>query len=144
MEGIKYSSPEESQKEGEMPQHRFELMVDGACIGAAEIDYFSQPLPLYQVSDLYVDIPHQGKGYASELMGQIEAWLRSRHKPGILVNAILEGSPAEGMYERRGWRAVPNSLGLYVYNWPDNVDLSILKGYPHRQRDILERKGGTI
>ena len=127
-----------------MPQHRFDFVVDGERIGAAEIDYFSKPLPLYQVTDLYVDFEHKGKGYASQIMDQVETWLRERKKPGILVEAILDGDPAQGIYERRGWKPVPNSFGQHVYNWPDNVDLSILDGYPQRYTDHLERKGNNV
>ena len=141
MEGIRYSSPKESIEQNELPQHRFELIVDGKCIGAAEIDYLSKPLPLYQITNVYVDFEHKGKGYASQIMDQVEAWLRERKKPGVLVEAILEGDSAQGMYERRGWIPVPNSFGQYVYNWPDKVDLSILDGYPQRYTHHLERIG---
>lgn len=139
MEKVQYSSPKESIEQDEMPQHRFDLIVDGERIGAAEINYFSKPLPLYQVTDLYVDFEHKGKGYASQIMDQVETWIRERKKPGILAEAILDGDPAQGMYERRGWKPVPNSFGLHVYNWPDDVDISILDGYPQRYTDPLER-----
>jgi len=139
MEGIQYSSPKESVDQDEKPQHRFDLVVGGERIGAAEIDYFSKPLPLYQVTDLYVDFEHKGKGYASQIMDQVETWLRVKKKPGVLVEAILDGDPAKGMYERRGWQPVPNSLGLHVYNWPDDIDLSVLDGYPQRYTDHHDR-----
>jgi hypothetical protein len=73
-------------------------------------------------------------------MDQVEAWLRKRKKPGVLVDAILEGDPAQGMYERRGWQPVPSSSGLYVYNWPTDVDLSVLIGYPVRYKPLVDRK----
>jgi GNAT superfamily N-acetyltransferase len=91
------------------------------------------------VTDLYVDFEHKGKGHASQIMDQVETWLRERKRPGIIVESILDGDPAHGMYERRGWRPVPNSFGQHVYNWPDDVDLSILDGYPQRYTDHLER-----
>ncbi len=141
MERIHYRSPVESIGADEMPQHRFDLFVDNVCIGAAEINYFSKPLPLYQVTDLYVEFEYKGKGYASQIMDQVEAWLRDRKKPGVLVEAILDGDPAQGMYERRGWQPVPNSDGLLVYNWPAQVDLSVLNGYPERYTDVSERAG---
>jgi hypothetical protein len=40
MERIRYSSPKESIEQDEMPQHRFDLVVNGERIGAAEIDYY--------------------------------------------------------------------------------------------------------
>ncbi len=117
---------------GEEPQHRFELIVDGEIIGAAEVNYFSKPIPLYQVTDLYVDIKYKGKGYASKIMDQVEEWLKERRRPGVLVDAITDGDSAQGMYQKRGWKVVPGGYGLHVFNWPENVDLSILDGYGSR------------
>lgn len=138
---IKYISPKESIEQGESAQHRFDLLIDGEKIGSAEIDYFSKPLPLYQLSDLYVDFEQKGKGLASKIMDQVEKFLKDRRKPGILANAILPGEPAHGMYQRRGWKKVPHSHGLLVFNWPSDVSLEILKGYALRQTDLMERPG---
>ncbi len=124
---------------GEEPQHRFDLMVDGEKIGAAEINYFSKPIPLYQVTDLYVDFEHKGKGHASHILNQVEGWIKARGKPGVLVDAIMDGAPAQGMYSRRGWVAVPGGRGLHVFNWPADVDMSVLNGYAVRYTDITER-----
>jgi GNAT superfamily N-acetyltransferase len=92
MESIKYLNPKEAMEMGEEPQHRFELIVDGEIIGAAEVNYFSKPIPLYQVTDLYVDIKYKGKGYASKIMDQVEEWLKERRRPGVLVDAIASAS----------------------------------------------------
>jgi GNAT superfamily N-acetyltransferase len=140
MESIEYSSPQQAAEGGETPQHRFDLIVDGEKIGAAEIDYFSKPLPLYQVSDLYVDFEHKGKGYASQILSQVEEWITSRGKPGVLVDAVMEGDDASGMYVRRGWMSVPNTPGLHVFNWPADVSLSVLDGYAMRHTDMTERE----
>lgn len=140
MESLRYSSPKQSSEQGEDPQHRFEVMVEGEKVGAAEIDYYSKPLPLYQVAELYIDPKHQGKGYASKILAQVEDWLIQKGKPGVLVDAIMEGEPAEGMYARRGWTEVPNGNGLHVFNWPSEVGLAVLDGYPMRYTDILERE----
>jgi ribosomal protein S18 acetylase RimI-like enzyme len=140
LEKIQYSSPEDSKEEGEKPQHRFDLIIDGQKIGAAEIDYYSRPLPLYQITDLYVDIQHKGKGYASKILEQVENFLKSKKKPGVLVDAIIDGDPATGMYTRRGWKEVPQSFGLHVFNWPDDVSEDVLTGYPFRYTDLTERK----
>lgn len=111
-EQIKYSSPKDSLEQGESPQHRFDLMVEGKKIGVAEVDYFSKPLPLYQITELYVDFEHKGKGYASKILEQVEAFLEKKKKPGVLVDAIMVGDPASGLYARRGWKKVSNSGGL--------------------------------
>lgn len=126
---------------GDLPQHRFDLVIDGEKRGGAEVEYFSKPIPLYQLSELYVDFEYKGLGYASMIMEKVEEFLRKRKKPGILTDAIIQGDPASGMYKKRGWIEVPNALGLYVYNWPDNISFDILAGYEFRQTDYLQRQG---
>lgn len=140
-ENIKYSSPEEAAEAGEEPQHRFDLVVGGKKIGAAEINYYSKPLPLYQLTDLYVDFESKGKGYASKIMDQVEDFLKTRKRPGVLVDAIMIGDQASGFYARRGWKEVPGGLGLHVFNWPDDVPLKVLDGYASRYTDPMERPG---
>ena len=136
---IKYSSPKESREQGEAPQHRFDVLVDGKKIGAAEVDYFSKPVPLYQVTELYVDFEHKGKGHASKILEQIEKFLDNKKKPGVLVDAIISGDPAQGMYARRGWKEVPGSMGMHVYNWPEDASLEALAGYAFRYTDPMTR-----
>jgi len=128
-QSVTYSSPHESAADGEVPQHRFDILIDGKCVGAAEVDYYSRPIPLYQITELYVDYEHKGKGYASRILDRVEHFLIEKRKPGILVDAIIPGDPAEGLYTRRGWTAVPNSNGIFVFNWPQKVPLSTLIGY---------------
>lgn len=132
MEGIRKVTPKESLESGEPPQHRLDLYVGGVVVGSAEIEYFSKPLPYYQLSSLYVEYEHAGKGYASQLMDQVEEWLRKRKKPGVLIDGIDEGSPAAGMYQRRGWKPVPHTPTMFVYNWPADVSLDVLKGLGSR------------
>ena len=139
MENIKYHSPAELKEKGEDPQHKFDLIIDGEQIGGAEIQYLSKPLPHYVLKELWVDFEHKGKGYASQIMDQVETFLKERKKPGLLVEAILEGDPAQGMYAKRGWQEVPNSLGIHVYNWPENIDFSILIGYDSRYTHPMDR-----
>jgi len=136
---LKYSSPKENLEIHELPHHQFDLLINGEKVGAAEIDYFSKPLPLYQVSDLYVDFEHKSRGYASAILAQVERFLIDRKKPGVLVDAIIPGDPASGLYKRRGWKEVPNMMGLYVYNWPEDVSLDVLAGYPFRYTDPMIR-----
>jgi ribosomal protein S18 acetylase RimI-like enzyme len=136
---IQYISPAEQDAE-DMPQHRFELKDGNKIVGGAEIDYYSKPLPFYQLTDLWVEHEYADRGNASRIMTQVEAFLKERRKPGVLMEAILDG-PAQGMYERRGWTPVPGSPGRYVYNWPEQVQLDILKGYEMRQTPIDEREG---
>ncbi len=137
---INYVSPQEAIEEGAEPQHRFDLTIEGEKIGSAEFEYLSKPLPHYLLSDLYVEFEHKGKGYASKILEKMEEFLKERKKPGILVDAIMVGDPASDMYARRGWKEVPDSGGLHVFNWPDDVSLDVLKGYSFRYTDPMIRE----
>lgn len=136
---IKYSSPRETFEREGVGQHRFDLIVDGKKVGGAEVDYFSKPLPLYQVTNLYIDVEHNGKRYGSQIMEQVESFLREKKKPGVLVDAIAIDDPASGFYARRGWTEVPDSGGLHVYNWPEGTSLDVLVAYSFRYTDMSER-----
>lgn len=136
---IQYISPADQDPE-DMPQHKFESTVDGEVVGGAEIDYFSRPLPMYYLAELWVEPEYAGQGNASRIMDKVEAFLKERRKPGVLTEAILDG-PAQGMYERRGWVPVPGGLGQHVYNWPEHVSLDVLKGLVMRSTPIDEREG---
>ncbi len=140
MEKIEYSNPQENIKRGEDPIHRVDLIVDGKIIGAAEIEYFSKPFPIYQISELYVEYEYKSKGYASKILDYVEAMLKKKKKTGVLVDAIMIGADAEGMYERRGWQPIPGGLGQLVYNLPKGRKIEELKNYHLRQKDIMERE----
>lgn len=136
---INYVNPKKDLEEEGFGQHRFDLIIDGVKMGGAEINYFSKPLPLYQLTDLYVESEFQGKGLGAQIIDQFEKMLLTRKKPGVLVDAIFEDSKAKGMYERRGWKEIPGSYGLCVFNWPEDVPLDVMKGYASRYTDYLER-----
>lgn len=135
---FEYTGPKENLAKGEGPQHTIDFSVGGKVIGRAEINYYSKPIPIYQITDIYVDHDQSGKGYASEIMAQVEGFLLERKKPGFIVDAINLDSPASGMYARRGWKELPGGLGQYVFNMPKSVDLSIFKGFPCRY-DVMWR-----
>lgn len=140
-EKISYNNPRENLEKGEDPIHSFDLIVEGAVIGKAEVSYYSKPFPLYQISELYVDFEQQNKGYAGKIMEQVEEFLKKKGKAGVLVDAIDTESGASGMYERRGWQKVPGETFLYAYNLPAKAKVEDLKGYSLRYRDLMERPG---
>jgi GNAT superfamily N-acetyltransferase len=139
---VTYVSPRESlETEGE-PERRIDLVVDGETIGSAVLHYYSKPIRLYQVTDLYVHEAFKGKGYASAIMDRVEYFLQKEVKlPGVLADAIIEGDPAQGMYAKRGWVEVLGSHGLYVFNWPKRVGFDVLVGYSCRYTDMMNRQG---
>ena len=139
-EKFRYSNPKENLERGEDSLHTIDLILDGKVIGRAEITYYSKPFPLYQISDLYVEIEHQGAGRAGKIMEQVESFLKARKRAGVLVDAIDIDSSASGMYKRRGWQEVPGQRDLFVYNLPKSASLEDLRGYAVRQTDAMERE----
>lgn len=144
MEKIAYNNPKENLEKGEDPIHTFDISLDNKIIGRAEITYYSKPFPLYQIDSLFIEPEYQGVGRGSEIMDQIENFLKKRNKAGVLVDAIDLNSPASGMYERRGWQQIPGEDYLYAYNLPKKAKLEDLRSYSTRQTPIMERKGWKI
>ncbi|MCC2631300.1 MAG: Acetyltransferase domain [Candidatus Paceibacter sp.] len=124
--------------------HKMELIVDGEKVGEADVEYFSRPFPLYQISSMGVEFEKQGQGFGSKLMGYIEGVLKKKGKAGVLVDAIDPSSPAAGMYARRGWIEVPDSNGLHVFNMPKGATIDQLKGYVFRYTDPAIREGNNV
>ena len=127
MEKIQYSSPQENIEKDKFSGHSFDLFIDGVKIGYANVKYLSKPLPYYLLSYIDIDPAFRNKKYASKILDQTEAWIKERGKPGVLLDAIFDDEPAVNMYARRGWQEVPGSYRLYTYNWPKDVDPTILK-----------------
>jgi predicted GNAT family acetyltransferase len=133
---VTYIRPEDSENEEGFRHHRFEIKQGDKVIAAAEVMYRSKPLPIYQVNELYTESDHQGQGYASAILDQIEAFLLDRKKPGILVDAIHSDKPGvQSMYERRGWKAI-DDLGRRAFNWPQDIDTKIMQGSEMRGVDL--------
>ena len=138
---IEYNSPKDNIERDETPQHSLELIVDGKVIGAAELTYQSKPFPFYHLNDLYIDFEEQGQGYGSLIMDKVEEFLLKRKKAGMLSDAINLDSPARGMYERRGWQAVPGEITIYAFNIPKSTNINQLTKYYSRQTHLLDREG---
>lgn len=115
-------NPSELLAEGEDPIHTIEIHnEDGDVLARAEIDYFSSPIPYYQLSDLFTEEAFQHQGLASQLLDAFEAKLRRTGRAGFLVDGIMPGTGAEGMYARRGWIPVPGGRSQFVYNLPKGI-----------------------
>ncbi len=139
MPEIIYQNPAQNIEQGGESRHTIEVREGDEVIGSAEIDYFSKPIPVYQVTDLWTEPEHQGKGHASKVMEYIEQMLRKKGKAGVLVDAIDVDSPASGFYARRGWLPVPGSQGVHVYNLPAGVGPEVFQAYEYRQTPAEDR-----
>lgn len=141
MESFNHISPIDNS---ENPySHKMELLVDGEKVGEADVEYFSRPFPLYQISLMSVEFEKQGQGFGSKLMGYIESFLKQTGKAGVLIETIDPNSSAARMYARRGWIEIPNSFGLHVFNIPEGATIDQLKGYSFRYTDPSIREGNT-
>ncbi len=134
-----YHNPAQNIERGENAKHTIEVRDGDELIGGAEIEYFSKPLPVYQVSHLWVEPDHQGKGYSTKVMAYIERMLKQKGRAGVLVDSIDQDSLASGLYARRGWLLVPDSDCLYVYNLPKGVEPKLFQEYVDRQTPIENR-----
>jgi GNAT superfamily N-acetyltransferase len=135
-----YTDPEKNYNERNEGIHTIDLVLDGEVIGSAELTYYSKPIPLYQLSELYVEFEYQGQGRASAIMDQVESFIKKRGKAGTLVDGIMMGNPASGMYKKRGWLEVPSIPDLFVFNLPKGASLDDFVAYPFRQTDPMERE----
>lgn len=130
-----YRTPAQNIERGQEPEeatHTVHILERGKPIGDATIEYFSKPIPVYRISFMYIDPRYRGRGYGSDLTRAIEDMLKRKGKAGILRGAIDPKSPAVGMYERRGWKRVPDSLDQYVFNLPKGVGPEVFRGFDER------------
>ncbi len=134
MRNIEYTNPRDNIERGEEPRHTVEMINEaGEVMGQASIDYYSNPIPYYQVTDLYTEPEFRSQRVASEIMDWVENWLKGKKRAGFLVDGILPGDPAAGFYERRGWIPVPGGRGQYVFNLPNSVEPERFRGIEMRQ-----------
>jgi len=86
-------------------KHRLKLLDnEGKLVGFAELVYFSKPISAYYLEYMRVTKERRGQGFGSELIEQVNAFLKEKGKMGILVDAIEEDQAALGMYLSHGWK----------------------------------------
>ena len=134
MERFKYQRPHEANPE-DPSTHDITLEVGDKEVGYARMLYASSPLPLYEVGLLHVNEEERGKGFGSKLMAEVERLLKEKGKAGVLHEGIAvhtPGSPAIGMYERRGWLPIPGAKDWYAFNLPEGYDITNLRYFSER------------
>lgn len=102
-------------------KHRLKLVdSEGNLAGFAELVYFGKPVPAYYLEYMQTNPSHRGKGFGGELIEQVNAFIASKGKMGVLVDAVEEDSAARGIYERHGWQStyIPD---LLVLNPPSGI-----------------------
>lgn len=107
-------------------KHRLKLVdSEGGLAGFAELVYFGKPVPAYYLEYMQTNPSHRGKGFGVELIEQVNAFLVSKGKMGVLVDAVEPGTAAHGVYERHGWQAtyIPD---LLIFNPPADITNDVL------------------
>ncbi|KKW08667.1 MAG: hypothetical protein UY44_C0008G0032 [Candidatus Kaiserbacteria bacterium GW2011_GWA2_49_19] len=101
--------------------------------GSISLVPLSEPIRLYLVYDLKVEREEQGKGFASQLMAEVEKISRESSMPVVLHDATdkeKKGGKTQnplsiGMYKKRkGWVEVMDpsqTYPVYVYGTRDKV-----------------------
>ena len=118
------------QDEWDIPTRIFEVKKGNEIAAKAEVKLISSPMPLVYLHWMSVSGLDKGlmsKGYGSVLMDRVEDLIRKEGKLGLLYDKIMM-SPAEahGMYERRGWKVVPERSSLMYFNAGPNAPLDQL------------------
>ena len=78
-------------------------MLDGSCVGFIYVRLHTWN-QLAQIEGLAVDVSHQRKGLASELVKRAERWAREKRARGIYVDTPTLNSKGRGFYEAIGYK----------------------------------------
>jgi GNAT superfamily N-acetyltransferase len=138
-----YSNPLEQENKSGLNYgraHRFEgLNTVGEVVSGVTATYLSKPFPHFYVDGLYTREESKSQGYASAVLEEVEKFLLEKRKPGLLVDGIHKNDKgAHGMYERRGWKHVPDT-DLLSFNLPNTIEPELLLGYHQRYTETLQR-----
>ena len=95
-------------------------------LGYIDLRYKNDPFPFYYLDFMRVNPEVRGQGHGTELIEDLNKFLRVMNKAGILYDLISDNSPAKGLYEKHGWQKLESGgekfQGWYVYGRPVNVD----------------------
>lgn len=81
------------------------LEADGKLFGFINARKRDGGIVNYSIFEFRVYDEYRGKGYGSQLLNELTSRLDQEKKSASLSDYIEEGSPAAGIYERRGWVA---------------------------------------
>ena len=82
----------------------------------------------------------KGRGFGGALIEQLNNFLDSKGKAGILRNIIDRQNPAFSIYEKRGWRPIEDHEDWLIYNPPKNLTPDRINKAIHGIQD-MERDG---
>ncbi|MBI4098791.1 MAG: GNAT family N-acetyltransferase [Candidatus Magasanikbacteria bacterium] len=119
---FEYKKPGQMKEEGETERyHRIELVVEGVPLGYAELHYMSKPIPSFLVNFVFIKKTIRGFGFGAAIMEQINDYITSHSKMGLLYNVIDPADKAHSLYRDHGWRASKAFPGWMTLNEPKGV-----------------------
>lgn len=118
MISLEHKPPPESYEKAGTYTHRLELNALGKHAGEAELVYRNDPFPFYYLFFLRIDNEQRGKGFGNALVQQLNQFLESRCKTGILKNIIDLQNPTFSIYEKNGWKQIEGNENWLIYNPP--------------------------
>lgn len=80
-------------------------MVLGMKVPAPDGDYF-------RIEDMCIDASEQGKGYGSELIRQLKAFVKQRSMDSIVLGTVKE-YPSFEFYRKNGFKYIDSSALLF-------------------------------
>ena len=90
--------------------HAVVVVHEGAAVGMGRV--IGDGGLFYQVTDIAVDPPHQGRGLGKAIVAALVAWLRANTVPGAYVSLIADGE-AHRLYAQYGFApTAPKSIGM--------------------------------
>lgn len=140
MKSFKHRRPLESREQAGTYTHRLELNWGGEHVGEAELVYRNDPFPFYYLFILRIEGKQQGRGFGGALVEQLNNFLDSKGKAGILRNIINHDNPACSIYENRGWQPIEGNESWFIYNPPEHLTPDRIRKAIHGIEDM--EKGG--
>ncbi len=106
--------PKHTYESGGDYVHKLTLVLDGEQIGDAEMVYMNSPFPFYYFASINIESSLRGRGLGKKLLLQVNEFLDSRGKTGLLVNSIRRDNPAFQIYERNGWQEIEGHNDWFI------------------------------
>ena len=114
--------PQQMKEEVETDRcHRIELIVEGVPLGYAELHYMSKPIPSFLVNFVFIKKTIRGFGFGAAIMDEINEYVTSHGKMGLLYNVIDPAHKAHSLYKDHGWRESRAFSGWMTLNEPKGV-----------------------
>ncbi|MEK7481453.1 MAG: GNAT family N-acetyltransferase [Patescibacteria group bacterium] len=137
---FEFKKPRVMKEEGETDRyHRIELMVEGVPLGYAELHYLNKPIPSFLVNFVFIKKTVRGFGFGVAIIEQINDYLTSRGKMGLLYNVIDPKDKAHKLYAHHGWHESRAFPGWMTINEPrkatlENIDQAIMNAMRWMER----------